>query len=529
MTQQLVPNVFFPSIVPVPASQLDTNFNYVSGKFVSVKDAAFGAKGDGVTDDYAAINAAIVYAQSLGAGTRLLFPRGTYLLSQGVTISGTPIQIEGEGSASALYSPVPATTGTLIKYSGAVAATTLLNVVGLQSSMRIRALGLDGGGIANTGLVVDTCTFGIYDDISIRNCQQRAFTCRSTQATGQSCSWNTFRNFNIDIVAGGTICAVWVTGNGNTNSCHNTFQDFHVNFGGAAGNGINLGYCDNNRFIGMYLFRAAGAGAGVNVIDNEGGAGAGFPLGNYFVHLQASAGGWVQQATATGWNVVLGYSRANGEPAPVTNSTGNTNGHLLVLDSWGAFNCVFGGPNPTALGGGDTRSALVASLGTSPNIAQINVGATGTSDNFYGANTHHFLDGSSANELTIAAGALTAPGVISTTKYLSTGSSNAAQSFGKGASLAANAELDITNPGAGLYTIRNVTNGQLSVLSIDVPAGAFVVINDAPGWIAVGADPGAGSSKFWVTSTGTTLRIVNRFATTKQIAVAALTTNGTPS
>lgn len=56
---------------------------------------AYGAKGDGVTDDTAAITAAI--AAMPGAGQTLFFPAGNYLTSGGFTI-GANSSIEGEGS-----------------------------------------------------------------------------------------------------------------------------------------------------------------------------------------------------------------------------------------------------------------------------------------------------------------------------------------------------------------------------------------------------------------------------------------------
>jgi len=52
---------------------------------VSVKD--FGAKGDGITDDTAAINAAVTYANSLGGGT-VTFPAGTYMVNASGNLTG---------------------------------------------------------------------------------------------------------------------------------------------------------------------------------------------------------------------------------------------------------------------------------------------------------------------------------------------------------------------------------------------------------------------------------------------------------
>jgi hypothetical protein len=68
---------------------------------VSVKD--FGAVGDGVTDDTAAIQAAI-NKQNVSGG-RVFFPAGTYKMNSHVTVSGGIFNIYGEGRTSVLTGP----------------------------------------------------------------------------------------------------------------------------------------------------------------------------------------------------------------------------------------------------------------------------------------------------------------------------------------------------------------------------------------------------------------------------------------
>lgn len=94
MTQQLVPNIFDP-LTSGTMAQLDANFAYVSGKMVSVKDAAFGAKGDGVTDDTAAIQLAINTLGALSTPSTLFFPAGIYQVSSALNVSSS-VSLRGE-------------------------------------------------------------------------------------------------------------------------------------------------------------------------------------------------------------------------------------------------------------------------------------------------------------------------------------------------------------------------------------------------------------------------------------------------
>lgn len=63
----------------------------------TVTDAAYGAVGDGATNDTAAINAAIAALISAGRGV-LYFPAGTYLTTAALTTLSVPCLVRGDGS-----------------------------------------------------------------------------------------------------------------------------------------------------------------------------------------------------------------------------------------------------------------------------------------------------------------------------------------------------------------------------------------------------------------------------------------------
>ena len=66
---------------------------------VSVKD--FGAVGDGVVNDTAAIQAAITAASSVdGYGGKVYFPKGRYLISSTLTLDSSNIRLEGAGTGA---------------------------------------------------------------------------------------------------------------------------------------------------------------------------------------------------------------------------------------------------------------------------------------------------------------------------------------------------------------------------------------------------------------------------------------------
>lgn len=88
---------------------------------INVKDAAYGAKGNGTTDDTAAIQAALTAAAALSgtqsAGGTVYLPAGTYKVTGGLTLAVDGITIRGAGAISTAI-VTTSTTAHLFSASG---------------------------------------------------------------------------------------------------------------------------------------------------------------------------------------------------------------------------------------------------------------------------------------------------------------------------------------------------------------------------------------------------------------------------
>ncbi len=136
---------------------------------INVMDWPYGAKCDGVTDDTAALNAAIAAVPA--AGGTILIP-GVMAISSRINVR-KPINFEGTSEGSA-YQPVePAATG--FKWIGGVSAGAMMRI-GLYGTGTevlwgggLSHLRFDGGGVCAHGLELADASNGEYADIYIFN------------------------------------------------------------------------------------------------------------------------------------------------------------------------------------------------------------------------------------------------------------------------------------------------------------------------------------------------------------------------
>jgi hypothetical protein len=117
---------------PPFTGSVPTNVEAKLAQTVSVKD--FGAVGDGVTDDTAAIQAAI---DAFPLGAKILFPSGTYLTDGGHNVTATGIELIGEGIDATRILFNAASSATAVFILGNKSVATVVKHLALRD-MRIQ-------------------------------------------------------------------------------------------------------------------------------------------------------------------------------------------------------------------------------------------------------------------------------------------------------------------------------------------------------------------------------------------------------
>ncbi|MBR5004709.1 MAG: hypothetical protein IKY14_04550, partial [Erysipelotrichaceae bacterium] len=183
-------------------NEVVNHVNSIKTIYVNVKD--YGATGDGVTDDTAAINDALAVAQSYDLGATLFFPAGEYLISNTITIpyvSGHGlggVSILGEGR----YSSVIFTNLDidLIQYIGGGLEpddSDSLFGVGVQD-IYLRYL---GGNSNHTGISFSYCHQIFMKNVRVRYFKTGVFLAHTGNSSfynvGISCNVQNGRGFDV--------------------------------------------------------------------------------------------------------------------------------------------------------------------------------------------------------------------------------------------------------------------------------------------------------------------------------------------
>lgn len=326
---------------------------------INVRD--FGAVGDGITDDYPAIAAAIAYAVTLGGGI-VQFPEGTFRITSTINILDSGITLIGIGeghyygtvSSVTLDSPV-----TEILYDG------IANPV-IHFNCRAGEYKKYGGGVEkifiNCGTGVGIATYGILitsrDKLTIRNvfifnaisaqiktrCYSGTLASALSGYDTQHCLFeNVIASIDNSNLTGAGLLMTGGQGNGGIGQGNTSFCTLiNTRWPGASGSPAVM-FQDVDNIVAVQLRCNGGGVAGALVFgcaeDDESG---GLSVARYvnIYGCEASAG-VIAKASQVGNgsshdNAIYGYNISNGGTAPTiqTGAGGASNAELWLHGAW---------------------------------------------------------------------------------------------------------------------------------------------------------------------------------------------------
>ena len=249
--------------------------SYAQNREINVK-TDFGAKGDGLTDDLAAINAAISAVSADGGGT-LYFPIGVYGISSKIILK-RGVRLKGAGMSD--YTLYPTMFGTTIKplpgfsdphvilADSATDGTTLLSGVGIEE-LTIDCVNIPS--LANRIISLRSVTNpGVFRNISVFNLDDGfALSINKSAISGglpsDGCIFEGFFTYGKTVyTATQARCEIYSSNEITFIGCK-----FQGKSGAAAGTvGVFIG--DLAHGISFYDCSFAGVEVGVNIYDNAG-------------------------------------------------------------------------------------------------------------------------------------------------------------------------------------------------------------------------------------------------------------------
>ncbi|CAB5145000.1 Pectate lyase superfamily protein [uncultured Caudovirales phage] len=277
------------SYTPAGAGALNTNVQSKLRESVSVRD--FGAKGDGTTDDTAAINAANTYVASLAHGGTVFFPDGLYRTTANISI---PAGVSWQGESPGWYygsSPVTY-TGVLIYKQHTQDAVTITSSGQTTDGQVIDSIGILGRGavdVGGSGFVLGKVATCVLHRCNVFHVYLHSFvigdgTANSYTNTLEDCYSNnpqTGMNYSINstlfrghklISDGGTIGISFTANatNWSIGECHfEGWSNVGMSIAGGQGKTYGKTYLPSTNILGLVGIYVSGSASGIAIVGAQ--------------------------------------------------------------------------------------------------------------------------------------------------------------------------------------------------------------------------------------------------------------------
>ena len=187
---------------PVSLANTYTVSSVTGVTFGEISAKAYGATGNGSTDDTAALTAWINAVNAAANGARAFLPAGDYIVSSAlpsITNAGTTIYGAGWGQVSA-------TAGSTISVTGGYSGGPVLTLA--AEGIQLEKLNVTGNNHAATLIAVDANNCQLQF-MAMRACSNASVTTPAVAASGTPVTNSTGQNVTVTL-SGGTVTAVVV-------------------------------------------------------------------------------------------------------------------------------------------------------------------------------------------------------------------------------------------------------------------------------------------------------------------------------
>lgn len=193
-----------PDAVASSSAGLGRYFRIYDGLFINVK--WYGAKGDNINDDTAAIQAAIdsAVAGTTGAsrtGLKVYFPHGAYKVTSTITISNPNVVLEGESGTSGGYGETVGHGSRIVGSSSDLGDDDIIYVTGSYCEFRHLSFATSGGtpdtqfATRPTGAAINIAGASVFTQILFCTFTNNVTCVHVSDATVLRCLETRFTNF----------------------------------------------------------------------------------------------------------------------------------------------------------------------------------------------------------------------------------------------------------------------------------------------------------------------------------------------